>query len=42
MKKEYITPEITVVDIKTEEVTTLSNQSGRSGTNVLASWLIGE
>lgn len=43
MKKEtYAPPAISFVDFA-EEVTTLSNTNGqRNGTNVLASWLIGE
>ena len=43
MKKEtYAPPVINFVEF-TEEVTTLSTTNGqRNGTNVLASWLIGE
>ncbi len=43
MKKEiYAPPVINFIEF-TEEVTTLSNTNGqRNGTNVLASWLIGE
>jgi hypothetical protein len=41
MKEKYTAPEFTVIVMNTEEVATLSTQSGREGTNVLANWLIG-
>ncbi len=44
MKEKYIAPSVEVVVwTGNEEVATLSNTNGsRNGTNVLASWLIGE
>ena len=42
MKEKYTTPEITVIEMNTDEVATLSTQNGREGTNVLASWIIND